>query len=889
MAFSHTVGGTTFTQANFEGNAYSDESTGFPKAMEKMVEHVANAYRGTSTTSNAVGTGSKTWTVTNSNSQIPAFAVGMPVRVARTSAPTTTYMQGEITAFTASTGSTTVNVSSSLGSGTHTDWTITIGGHQTTASASPLGVAAGGTGSGTAAAARTALGIPDSESAIAGVLETNATFVDQCLLGPAIDGRPWNGLWNKASVFSSLMCATLEDEGSNAEVNVWDLSEHSSGAISTTPLATIDLGSTTTPTAIAACMGYLIVSGTDGINFIDPHGPSGTWAVRTTGWPRRLSTGTTPALTNNDVGGVAAGLGKQPPYDPRTGGGLPTFAAAMNAGTDAVNIIHTNGVVYDWNGTVATAGGRVTISDGRAWFTSDTGTANSVYTSPYFELMTADDWAGTWILRPAGQSQGFATTTSVSYSNGLGAAGGASGLTLFRPNTIEDGGTAVSATSMINRTYNTGYLVGDIRGAWLANSNTADRSYKANTLTNNGTVPTGATESGAELQFYGPFSTSNYLSRASDADWDVLGTGAVYMSCWVKSSSCAASEAIMGFSNSAGSIRCTMTWATTSGDFIWELQGATTTASMQSDTTGYDDDAWHKVDLVQHSSTERYMYVDAVLVKTATTDCGSLSSSGNLPFAIGRLGGSSGQGATTTKAALARLSATAPSATQVRQAYLGERGMFVASAECLLQSSSTDGVLDVDVDPLTNKVLVTQTDAITVFSGLTVDSKPTVNSGSSEKGKLWGSGRVEINSANCYATMPSTDQRQINEVVRGLAAGLPTQVDLSKAKAWICWEVGYSGNPIVSSYNIKSTTLGSGVYTITFGIPFKATGNTSNSGIAYAALATIDLGTTLGYTVNVDGSNSDRTQCRILVANTSNAAAGANTLFAAFFGELENE
>jgi hypothetical protein len=149
MAFSHTIGGTTFTEASFEGNAYADESTGFPKALEKMVEHVANAYRGTSTTSNAVGTGSKTWTVTNANSQIPAFAIGMPVRVSRTSAPTTTYLQGEITAFNASTGVTTVNVSSILGTGTHTDWTITIGGHQTTAAASPLAVSDGGTGAAT--------------------------------------------------------------------------------------------------------------------------------------------------------------------------------------------------------------------------------------------------------------------------------------------------------------------------------------------------------------------------------------------------------------------------------------------------------------------------------------------------------------------------------------------------------------------------------------------------------------------------------------------------------------------------------------------------------------------------------------------------------------------
>ncbi len=92
----------------------------------------------------------ETWSVTNANSQIPAFAVGMPVRVARTAAPTKTYMQGEITAFTASTGSTTVNVSSSLGSGTHSDWTIVIGGHQTTASASPLAISDGGTGAATA-------------------------------------------------------------------------------------------------------------------------------------------------------------------------------------------------------------------------------------------------------------------------------------------------------------------------------------------------------------------------------------------------------------------------------------------------------------------------------------------------------------------------------------------------------------------------------------------------------------------------------------------------------------------------------------------------------------------------------------------------------------------
>ena len=35
----------------------------------------------------------------------------------------------------------------------------------------------------------------DPESAYAGVLQTNANFVDHVIFGPAVDGRAWNGLW----------------------------------------------------------------------------------------------------------------------------------------------------------------------------------------------------------------------------------------------------------------------------------------------------------------------------------------------------------------------------------------------------------------------------------------------------------------------------------------------------------------------------------------------------------------------------------------------------------------------------------------------------------------------------------------------------------------------
>ena len=96
-------------------------------------------------------------------------------------------------------------------------------------------------------------------------------------------------------------------------------------------------------------------------------------------------------------------------------------------------------------------------------------------------------------------------------------------------------GSNVGANALVTRTYNTGYLVGDIRGAWLANSATVDRSYKGNTLTNNGSAVTeAAVETSSELLGYSGFTASNNLSRASDADWDVIGTGSVYLSCWFK-------------------------------------------------------------------------------------------------------------------------------------------------------------------------------------------------------------------------------------------------------------------------------------------------------------------------------------------------------------------
>jgi hypothetical protein len=723
--------------------------------------------------------------------------------------------------------------------------------------------------------------------AFSGVLQTNANFVDQVIFGPAVDGRAWNGLWNKASVFSSLMLATIEDEGSNTEINIWDLTQQAAGSPSTTVLATVDLSAAATPTAIAASMGYLIVSSEDGIAIIDPH--SGAWAERTVGWPRTLSTSTTPALTNNDVEDVAAGLSNQPAYDPRTGGPMPTFGIAYGTGADIGSLLKDDGNVYDRSGTVTDGQGAVVITNSKIGLRHNSGGGRLDLSDTVIANITADDWGfGDIGGSTTGEVPGLGFDDTASGQGNLIVGGSDAGLTMISGieqklgNRANQGGSSVKIT----RAYNSGHMTTFSKGAWLANSKTVDRSVQANTLTENGTVTEGAVESGAELNGYSSWSSSNNLTVASNADWDVITTGMVHTSIWFKSSGNSATEYLFSISNSAGTLKFVISLLS-DGTMQFRDDGATALVDMTSTAT-YDNGVWHKADFVRVSSTDRYMYIDGVLITSSTTDAGSLSSSGNIPIGIGVDADGSSAPATSSTLALACLSALnssslgAPTAAQIRQMYDDEKGMFVASAECLLQSGSTDAVIDVNVDPLTGKVLVTQTDAITVFDGLVVDSKPTVNSGSSEKGKLWGDLRAEQNSANAYVTAPAVDQRQVNEMVRGLASDLPAGVDLSKAKGWCQFNGGT--NAINGSFNVKSLTdLGTGNYVVNWAIPFKA----SNSGTSLAG-GGVQFAWGAQQTTTMGGT-ADRTKMNVQSRNSSGTLTDDNYLHAIQFGELENE
>jgi len=626
-------------------------------------------------------------------------------------------------------------------------------------------------------------------------------------------------------------------------------------------------------------MGYIIVGSEDGISIIDPH--SGSWAERTAGWPRSLSTSTTPALTNNDVVAVAAGFSDAPTLDPRTGGYMPTFAVNYGTGADIGSVLKDDGNVWDKSGTVGNTGAYIK-SSGLVGFANNTGNDQVTEVGP-ISIITADDPTGKAFLTTDSAGYGFGAGTALTVgSDGTVFSASASGLSQAKFTNYNGAFAERPVTALINRTYNSGALSYDIRGAWLANSATADRSYKGNTLTANGSITEAAVETSAELMGYSGFSTSNYLERAYDADFQ-FGTGDFSVSLWFKSSGTSAIETLIHRGTTGDNYGFRIALSIAGGISFYNRSN---TGVLIQSASGFDDNAWHHVVAYRKAATI-YLFVDGRSEGTPTASTVDVDS-GSALLRIGRLNSGS-YPATTSTISLVRVSATAPSATQIRQMYDAEKPMFVASAECLLQSSSTDAVLDVDVDPLTGKVLVTQTDAITIFDGLAVDSKPTVNAGASEKGKLWGDLRSEQNDTNAYVTAPAVDQRQVNEMVRGLASDLPAGVDMSKAKAWVIFN-GTGTVAIQASYNIKSITdNGTGDWYVNFAVPFKG-GEIDYLGLPRTKYAVTGLSkANTSYDENLFISETYTNRARFYNVDGSNTFRDSEYICLSFFGELENE
>ena len=718
--------------------------------------------------------------------------------------------------------------------------------------------------------------------AIAGIVESNANFIDTCLVGPAVDGKAWSGKFENGSVWSSLMLATVETSGSDAEVNIWDLT---AGALaSASPLATVTLTGAT-PTSIAASMGYVIVGTSDqGFHIVDPH--DGSWAERTDGWPRSLTTSTTPALTNNNVNAVAAGLDNQPRFDPRTGGPLPTFAAGNRQLSKTIDVIKPDGTVATPDSAQACDG--VAFMAGRVMFTRDDG-SDILTISESIHQVTGASFSHTTMFRNS-NAGAFAFNKWLGSENGLAVddsrrmlvGADDDGLSVGFVTDVEGGAglAPVGLGAEITTDYATGFMGASIRLAALMNSKTLDRSGNSNTLTENGTVTEAAVETGAELMGYSGFSAANFFSKTGqDTDLEVGSSDSMTILGWVKSSEISSDGFLYVYGQSGSSLNRIIVYLNATGDKVTcTFADGSVSVSTNQLIAVADDGEWHLVAFVlDRASGELIGYGDGASVGAGDASSLGAITNASANLTIGAANTSGASPASTATMSLWRVAKTALSPTQVRRIYEAEKGMFAANAKCLLQGAS-NAVLDARIDPLTGKYIVTQTDSQDIFDGLAIDTERTIAAGGTtfEHGLLWGDGVAEINDANLYASMPATDQRQVNEMVRSMAAELPAGVDLSKAKAWVL--VDQSSGAIEASFNVESiSSPGTGRTKVTFAVPFKSA--------EYSSTVTADA-SQIG---SVNNSNMKAGEAELYVVNDAGAGVNSTRVSAAFFGELENE
>ena len=226
-------------------------------------------------------------------------------------------------------------------------------------------------------------------------------------------------------------------------------------------------------------------------------------------------------IANNTVNAVAMTVLPDAPVDPVTGLKVPTIAVATGGG---ISILQNSGTVRNSASTSAFTQVTLTpqlLSAGRAdavwYYAASPGSLGASFTLSTKNASTDTDFnAGNTTLLKAKDRANYARTSGALVN-------------LLRNN---EGTIGKGVAAKLSDTYNTGWLVGDIRRAYLANSKTADRSYKGATATETGTVTSAAVNTGNDLVAYSGFSAANYIREAYSADLD-FGTGEWSVSAWV--------------------------------------------------------------------------------------------------------------------------------------------------------------------------------------------------------------------------------------------------------------------------------------------------------------------------------------------------------------------
>ena len=408
-----------------------------------------------------------------------------------------------------------------------------------------------------------------------------------------------------------------------------------------------------------------------------------------------------PGIAGRIVNGVSITALDGSPLDPATGLPTPTIAIATNAGVTVINDDGTD-ATSDFTNTCTAVD---FFSDGRlvACFI---GGGDRLYTYSDYSVDGFSQDASYWVNALAGYKPDYPETLGASsfafYSKGSVHLG----LALIDENLVTP---AEGMVALITHEYTTGWMPGEIKGAFLASTDESDlvggtdqdRSVNNNPLLVTGTLPRAPVAEGAELVGYGPFFGSHYLEQANNTDLD-FGTGDFCILAWVNITDDSTQRIIQRrlADNTGTGLSVTIA----SGGFL-EGPGVTGTTSIL-------DTGWAFV-AVTRRSTLLELFVDGILdgAVTSTTNY-------TLPAAVLRVGTNMTGGARVKgEMALLRISATAPTPAQIAKIYADELPLFQPGAACTLAGS--DAVVNAlahDAD--LNLLHVGQSSGTSIFNGL---------------------------------------------------------------------------------------------------------------------------------------------------------------------------
>ncbi len=698
--------------------------------------------------------------------------------------------------------------------------------------------------------------------AIDTVLETTTGLVDVGVFHPAIDEHPewYDGVTGARSRF---MMVTAQTAGGNSTVKIWDLT------VATPVVLQSETLNNSVVSAISDIKGGVIAIATEDGLFRRGWTRTGFGTLRD-GLPDPITSSTVPALTNNDLDDVCIGYSDRPAANPATSGKKPTIGGIYGTGADAAFILKDDGQSFDQAGTVGDVGCGISVG----WFYYSEAPASHRMITTRISEITGDDWAQFIFLENDQDPYGFGADNGFDITPAQDFAGASvDGLTIGK--VLGDNREVDERfTALVNRTYTTGWLVGDIRGAWLANSKTLDRSYLGNALTENGTIVEADAATDAELKVYSGFSDANYLSRAYDADLD-LGTGDYYVVLWIKATTPTGTDTVIHRDDASGNNPNYRLEINSSGHLIWNWgvrNGTAHALSTASVGINFADDQPHLVLATRRGDTT-YLFVDGrEIVNTGAGGAQTLTSGTALLY-IGRHLSITPSGADTTATALLRIGLGTVSDAQFRHMYETERRLFEVNAKCLLQSSTSDAVQSVAIDPVTSDLFVGQADSLQRFQGLSVAAvrlaaSETWTSDDHKGIRAAGGALLLANAAESYASAPAIDLR--DELA---AEDLGARPDPSKAGAWVEFS-GSASATIRNAFNIRSVTrTDTGDYTIVFATPFKV-----GPAVSIAS----------GQPNNILASNPGRDQISVTLTDAANTPADSSSVNVICFGELED-